>query len=100
MKKSVRRKRPRHAFRFKIGKKIITHWAKMIPAKRDVFIPLKAAHVQRSMDLEGVGNTQTCTMAVCALDNAECFPAKSRRLHRLVLPSSLCCFTARQKRCP
>lgn len=69
----------RHAFRFKIktpsgDTKILTHWAKIVPAKRDVYLPLKAEHVKASMKLRGVGNTQTCSMAVCASRESECFP--------------------------
>jgi hypothetical protein len=68
----------RHAFRFRVGTKddpkIITCWAKVKPAKTDVYLPLKAAHVQRSIGLRGVGNSQTCTMAVCASQEKENFP--------------------------
>jgi hypothetical protein len=72
----VRKKKPnRHAFRFKMSNgKIVTFWAKVIPAKRDVYLPLKAEHVRESIHLKGVGNTQTCAMAVCASRSAECFP--------------------------
>lgn len=68
----------RHAFRFKVGpdEKIITVWAKVIEAKRDVFLPLKAAHVRESIRQNGAGNTQTCSMAVCATANADNFPHK------------------------
>lgn len=71
-------KRNRHAFRFKIGaddnQRTITCWAKVIPAKRHVYLPLKAAHVQKSISLKGIGNTQTCTMAVCADQEKSSFP--------------------------
>jgi len=78
MKQKQPKKRIRHAFRFKVGAtgKIFTHWARVIDGKRDVYLPLKAEHVQSSIDLKGAGNTQTCSMAVCALDNADCFPHK------------------------
>jgi len=75
-KNSKRRTRPlRHAFRFKIEAtgKVVTFWAKVIEAKRDVYLPLKAEHVRESIRLKGVGNTQTCAMAVCARREKEAF---------------------------
>jgi len=76
MSKRRRTRAIRHAFRIKIAHtgKIITHWVKVIEAKHDVFIPLKAEHVSRSITLGGAGNTQTCTMAICAKANENCFP--------------------------
>ena len=73
-----RRRQQRHAFRFKVGSegKIITCWATVVEAKRDVFLPLKVEHVREFIRLNGVGNTQTCSMAVCAKHNADCFPHK------------------------
>lgn len=75
---AIRSKPPmkRHAFRFKIkvSGKIHTCWAKVRPAKRDVFLPLKPEHVREAIKQHGVGNTQTCSMAVCAQKNQECFP--------------------------
>jgi hypothetical protein len=68
----------RHAFRFMVGspedQKTITCWAKVVPAKQDVFLPLKAGHVEKSIKLKGVGNTQCCSMAVCAYEEKDCFP--------------------------
>ena len=66
----------RHAFRFKMAHtgKVHTHWAKVIEAKQDVFIPLRAEHVRRSIELNGAGNSQTCSMAICAKANEDCFP--------------------------
>lgn len=65
----------RHAFRFKLGTgHTMTHWAKVIPGKQDVYLPLKADHVRESIRLGGVGNTQTCSMAVCAVREKESFP--------------------------
>lgn len=76
--KGKKERRHRHAFRFSVGpaedSRTITVWAKVIPAKRDVFLPLKADHVRRSIKLRGVGNTQTCSMAVCALQEKDAFP--------------------------
>jgi hypothetical protein len=68
----------RHAFRFKIvpGGKIMTVWAKVLIPRCDVDVPLKAEHVRESIKLKGVGNTQTCTMAVCARREAASFPHK------------------------
>lgn len=78
MGKLIKRGRHRHAFRFRVGpeddQKTITFWAKVIPAKRDVFLTLRAADVLRSMKLKGVGTTNTCTMAVCAKREASSFP--------------------------
>jgi hypothetical protein len=44
------------------------------PATKKVKLTLTAEHVRRSMKLHGVGNTQTCSMAVCAKEQAEQFP--------------------------
>ena len=76
MAKKRRTRQMRHAFRFKIepSGKILTFWAKVIEAKRDVFLPLRSEHIRESMKLDGVGNTQTCSMAVCAQREKECFP--------------------------
>lgn len=77
-KKGTSKRRLKHAFRFKVGAsgKIMTHWARVIPGKRDIYLPLKAEHVRKSLELKGAGNTQTCSMAVCALANSDCFPHK------------------------
>ena len=58
----------RHAFKFKPtgGGPVITAWAKVKHGKKIIDLVLKSADVRQSMTLEGVGNTQTCTMAVCA----------------------------------
>lgn len=71
-----RKKKPnRHAFRFKMPNgKIMTVWAAVIHAKSHVYLPLKAAHVRASIEAGGVGNTQTCSMAVCAARESSCFP--------------------------
>jgi len=70
-----RTRQQRHAFRFKLepSGKIITAWAKVIEPKSDVFLPLKSEHVKESMRQKGAGNTQTCSMAVCAQRESECF---------------------------
>lgn len=41
-----------------------------------VDIVLTADHVRKSIKLKGVGNTQTCSMSICALDHADKFPHK------------------------
>lgn len=70
----------RHSFRFKIktdaGDKVITAKAKVRRGPRNVHLTLTAADVRNSMRLGGVGNTQTCSMAVCAKRSAGEFPHK------------------------
>lgn len=73
------RKPSRHTFRFKIevpGEKPRIHSikAKVTRAKKPVTLELAAEDVERSMKLGGVGNTQTCSMAVCAKRQADAFP--------------------------
>lgn len=74
------RKPPRHTFRFTVdtgeeGKpKVLTAKAKVRHAKKAVELVLTAADVRRSIAMKGVGNTQTCTMAVCARRHASAFP--------------------------
>lgn len=67
----------RHAFRFKVGPKdepkIVTFWAKVRQAKKDVYLKLRADDVRRSIKLGGVGTTDTCTMAVCTKRQPEEF---------------------------
>lgn len=71
-----------HYFRFKLldaetGKpRIFKAKSRVIKAKRPVVLTLEAADVERSMALKGVGNTQTCSMAVCARRHADKFPHK------------------------
>jgi hypothetical protein len=66
----------KHAFRFKIkpSNKVMTVWAKVVPAKKDVFLTLKVEHVRRAIKLRGAGNTQCCAMAVCAQTERQNFP--------------------------
>jgi hypothetical protein len=67
----------RHPFRFKIAEgddQFITAWAKVRIASRPVDIVLRPEHVKTSQKLGGVGNTQTCSMAVCALAHQRAFP--------------------------
>jgi hypothetical protein len=78
MKKATRRP-SRHTFRFKIevdGEKPRIHSvkAKVTRARKPVTLILTEADVERSMALKGVGNTQTCSMAVCAKRQADAFP--------------------------
>lgn len=74
------KKPKRHNFRFEIQTeegekpKIITAKAEVRRAKRRVNLILTADDVRRSIKLKGVGNTQTCSMAVCAKRQASSFP--------------------------
>ena len=74
------RKPPKHAFRFKIDSgegskpRIITARAEVRRARKSVDLVLTAEDVRRSMKLKGVGNTQTCSMAVCAKRQSSSFP--------------------------
>jgi hypothetical protein len=72
-------RRFRHPFRFKnIGAdgkpNMFVSWAVAKYATHPVDLVLTADHVRKSIRLKGVGNTQTCSMAVCALDHKESFP--------------------------
>lgn len=73
---------PKHTFRFKVqtiaGEKptVILAKAAVTRAKKMVEIVLTAADVRRSIELKGVGNTATCSMAVCAKRSAAAFPHK------------------------
>ncbi len=66
----------KHPFRFQIpGRdKPLTFWAKVRHAKEHVELKLTAKDVIRSMQLKGTGNTQTCSMALCAKRLASEFP--------------------------
>lgn len=69
----------RHPFRFKITgddekPRVITAWAKVVRGIKPVELVLRADDVRRSIQLGGIGNTQTCSMAVCAKRQADAFP--------------------------
>lgn len=68
---------PRHAFRFKVevdGKsKVLTALAKIRYEKKPVELVLTSEDVRHSIKLKGVGNTQTCSMAVCAKRHSAAF---------------------------
>lgn len=65
----------RHAFRFKLPDgQVLTAWAKARNAKKPVTLTLSAEDVSRSIELKGIGNTQTCSMAVCAKRQENAFP--------------------------
>ena len=66
--------RKRHAFRFKVAGEEVVIWAKVLPGKQDVFLPLLDKHVEESIRLKGVGNSMTCSMAVCATREKHRFP--------------------------
>jgi hypothetical protein len=79
MKTRKKTRRHKHCFRFRIigvdGKpQVIEAWAKVIRARSPVTLDLMADHVKRSIKLKGVGNTQTCSMAVCSLAQKDRFP--------------------------
>lgn len=48
--------------------------AKVRMATKPVTLVLEAHHVQKAIDLGGVGNTACCAMAVCATMHADKFP--------------------------
>ena len=79
MKEKKIKGRHRHAFRFKVEKANGTTqefecWADVIFANKSVTLSLKAEHVRESIRRKGVGNTQTCSMAVCASREEDRFP--------------------------
>lgn len=72
-------RRHRHCFAFRIigvdGRpQVIEAWAKVLRAQYPVLLDLTANHVRKSIKLKGVGNTQTCSMAVCSIDQKDRFP--------------------------
>jgi hypothetical protein len=67
----------RHAFRFKLAddnNQVITSWAKVRIPSKGVELMLKPEHVQASRRKGGIGNTQTCSMALCAKAHQNSFP--------------------------
>lgn len=79
MSKSQKIRQQKHAFRFQIedeGEKprIITAWAKVKWATAPVTLTLTAADVRRALQLNGVGNTGKCAMAICAKRQRSSFP--------------------------
>lgn len=67
-----------HYFKFKIrgidGKsQIVIAKAVVRQPPHPVNLPLAAEHVRKSIKLKGVGNTGSCSMAVCAMANATLF---------------------------
>ena len=69
----------RHTFYFKMimpdGKKhIIPKKALVIPAKHGASMLLNEPTILRSIELDGVGNTSTCPMAICTYNNKSSFP--------------------------
>lgn len=70
--------RYKHAFRFKVTNNegqdyVFVSKATVRHPTRPVRLDLKAEDVRRSMKLGGVGNTQTCSMAVCAMRQKDRF---------------------------
>ncbi len=81
-KQRLTKARFKHYYRFTIkgatGEKDIHFFSKAtvrIP-KRVVVLPLEAEDVRRSIELDGVGNTQTCSMAVCTVKHKDSFQHK------------------------
>lgn len=77
--KKPHRQSPRHYFRFKVEgdgvqSRTIIAKAKVRRARRKVELVLTADHVRQAMKADGVGNTQKCTMAVCAKAHKHAFP--------------------------
>jgi hypothetical protein len=70
----------RHRFRIAVthpitGKtEVMKFWAKVRLAKKPVTLTLKSDHIEKSMKLGGVGDTTTCSMAVCSIMHAKEFP--------------------------
>jgi len=58
--------------KFKNGTERV-YWFKAIPATSYARPILEAAHVQESIDRDGVADTQNCTEAVCAQRNPDAF---------------------------
>src|SRR5262249_28387124 len=78
MSKRKRRKSPRHVFLYRIEMgdgttKTLRGIAKVLRPRHGVRLALKAEHVRESMHLKGVGNTQTCSMAICGKSQKEAF---------------------------
>jgi hypothetical protein len=74
-----RTRRFKHPFRFKVegidGKQsTLVSWAVAKNATKPIDLVLTAEHVRKSIRLKGIGNTQTCSMAVCAMDHRDLFP--------------------------
>lgn len=64
----------RHYFHFTLPNGKVTRVScKVRYGTKSVELPLNAEHVRKSIDAEGYGNTQTCVMALCVKDQAECF---------------------------
>lgn len=69
------RNSPKHAFRFTLPDgRVMTAWANVVRGKKSVEFDLTEQHVLKSIRLKGIGNTQTCSAAICTLDHADAFP--------------------------
>lgn len=72
----------RHPFLYELhfpanGKRVVKKaMAKVRYSYKPVTLVLTADMVRRSMKLKGVGNTSTCSMAICAGQHADKFPHK------------------------
>jgi hypothetical protein len=52
----------------------IPAWAKVFPADEEVEMLLTESHVQKSILLNGAGNTMTCAGAICTIEHRHVFP--------------------------
>jgi hypothetical protein len=64
----------RHPFKYQTrAGKVKTQWFKVISGKEHVILRLTEEHVEEARRRQGVGDTQNCTMAVCAQNHPEAF---------------------------
>lgn len=73
------KRQTKYPFRFKVtgadGKvHTMIVWVLARFASKPVDLVVTADHVKRSIALNGVGNTQNCTMAICTMDHKDSFP--------------------------
>jgi hypothetical protein len=69
----------RHPFLYRVANPDGTHeikriFARVVRATRDVAMVIDEPHVLKSMELNGVGNTATCSAAICTYAHRDDFP--------------------------
>jgi len=65
----------KHYWKYKLRNgRIVSKAAKVIYATTPVTLELTADHVGESIRVKGVGDTQTCSMAICTVKQASRFP--------------------------
>jgi hypothetical protein len=69
----------RHLFLYKLqlpdgGEKLMRHAAKVVHATEPVALQLDAGTVERSMKIDGAGNTAKCSGSVCIYEHRDLFP--------------------------